>query len=318
MEIRQLEYVIAVAEERHFTRAADRLLVSQSGLSASVRALERELGARLFLRNTRSVELTEAGRALVAEARRTLAGMRAAREAVAAVQGLLRGTLAVGTEQCVGAVNVSALLAGFRTRYPGVEIRLRQGGSQSLAEDVAAGRLDLAFVALCGRQPPPGVRSLPLAEEPMVLLCPPGHALSGRERAEWAELSGETFIDFAPDWGARALNDRSFAAAGVSRTVGLEVNDVHSLLDLLGHGLGIALVPRHIARKPQAAALTVVRLPPSATPVWTASVAAPAPDATGPAAQRLLGLVPGLAAEGRRDERGQKAREGRADRAGPA
>src|SRR5689334_8428083 len=110
MELRQLEYFVAVAEDRHFTRAAQRLMVSQSGLSASVRALERELGSALFTRTTRSVELTGAGRALLGEATRTLAGARAAREAVAAVQGLLRGTLAVGTEQCV-TVNVGALLA---------------------------------------------------------------------------------------------------------------------------------------------------------------------------------------------------------------
>ncbi|MDT0347108.1 LysR family transcriptional regulator [Streptomyces litchfieldiae] len=298
MELRHLEYFVAVAEERHFTRAADRLLVSQSGLSASVRALERELGARLFLRNTRSVELTEAGRALLGEARRTLAGMRAAREAVAAVQGLLSGTLAIGSEQCIGGVNVSEVLAGFRTRYPGVEIRLRQAGSQFLAEDVAAGRLDLAFVALCGRRPPQGVRTLPLTAEPLVLVCPPGHPLGGGDRVGWAELGGETFVDFAPDWGARALSDAAFAERGVRRTVALEVNDVHSLLDLVGHGLGVALVPEHITRKPQAAALPLVRLPADSTPVWTASVAAPAPDRTGPAAQRLLDLVPGLSAPG--------------------
>lgn len=106
MELRHLEYFIAVAEERHFTRAAERMRVAQSGLSASIRTLERELGADLFIRSTRRVELTEAGRALLIEAHRTLASVDAARDAVAAVQGLLRGTVSVGTEQCLGVINL--------------------------------------------------------------------------------------------------------------------------------------------------------------------------------------------------------------------
>ncbi|WP_165988040.1 LysR family transcriptional regulator [Streptomyces sp. YIM 98790] len=291
MELRHLEYFVAVAEEQHFTRAADRLLVSQSALSASVRALERELGARLFLRNTRSVALTEAGRALLDEARRTLAGVRAARDAVAAVRGLLRGTLAIGTEQCIGAVDVSRLLARFHQLHPGVEIRLRQAGSQSLAEDVAAGRLDLAFVALCGQQPPAGVRLTPLTDEPMVLLCPPDHPLGERKQVTWQDLADRTFVDFAPDWGARTLADRAFTDAGVGRQVALEVNDVHTLLGLIGHGLGIALVPEHITRKPEAAVLSAIPLAAAAGPRWTASVAAPTPDSAAPAARRFLALL---------------------------
>jgi DNA-binding transcriptional LysR family regulator len=293
MELRHLEYFVAVAEERHFTRAAERLLVSQSGLSASVRSLEKELGAQLFRRNTRSVDLTEAGRALLDEARRTLAGARAAKDAVAAVQGLLRGTLAIGTEQCLGAVHVSALLAGFRGRHPGVEIHMRQDGSQALAEDVAAGQLDLAFVALSGL-PPVGVRLLPLSTEPMVLVCHPAHPLAGRGEVEWKELDGETFVDFAPDWGARAVTSRAFTEAGCHRVVALQVNDVHSLLDLVGHGLGVALVPRHIADKPQADTLSVVRLADGDTAVWRSAVALPDPARTAPAARQLLSMVPGL------------------------
>ena len=298
MELRHLEYFIAVAEERHFTRAAERLLVSQSGLSASVRSLEKELGAQLFLRNTRSVDLTEAGRALLDEARRTLAGARAAKDAVAAVQGLLRGALAVGSEQCLGAVDVPSLLTGFRRRHPRVEIRMRQDGSQALIQDVVAGRLDLAFVAASG-EPPAGVRLLSLSREPMVLLCHAEHALAGREEVEWRELHGESFVDFAPEWGARAVSDRAFAHTGHQRLVSLQVNDVHSLLDLVGHGLGVALVPEHLARKPQAAALRAVRLADQETAVWRAAVAVPDPDRMAPAARQLLSLVPGLAS--RRD-----------------
>jgi DNA-binding transcriptional LysR family regulator len=291
MELRHLEYFVAVAEERHFTRAAQRLMVSQSGLSASVRALERELGARLFTRSTRRVELTGAGAALLAEASRALASVRAGKEAVAAVQGLLRGTLTVGTEQCITGVQVPALLARFRSEHPDVEVRLRQAGSASLVEDVAEGRLDLAFVAVSGPLPD-GVRLIPLAREPMVLLCHPDHPLAGAPKAEWAELGGEVFVDFHADWGARGLTDRAFAAARTERRVALEVNDVHSLIELVGHGLGVAVVPLPIARKEQAAALRTVPLVGAEDHLWEVSAALPEDPRTGPAARELLSYLP--------------------------
>jgi DNA-binding transcriptional LysR family regulator len=292
MELRHLEHFVAVAEDRHFTRAAQRLMVSQSGLSASVRALERELGAQLFVRSTRSVELTAPGRALLVEATRALASVRAAQEAVAAVQGLLKGTLSVGTEQCVTGVDVPALLARFRAEHPQVQVRLRQANSAALTDEVAAGRLDLAFVAL-PHNAPEGVRLLPLTCEPLVLLCHPAHRLAGASRVQWPDLDGETFVDFHPDWGSRGLTDSAFAAIGTHRQVALEVNDVHSLIDLVGHNLGIAVVPRPIARKDQAAALTSVPLTGGITPepLWKVSAAVAEGPRVGPAARELLSYV---------------------------
>jgi DNA-binding transcriptional LysR family regulator len=289
MEFRQLEYFVAVAEDRHFTKAAQRMMVSQSGLSASVRALERELGAALFTRTTRSVELTGAGRALLAEATRTLAGVRAARDAVAAVQGLLRGSLSVGTEQCV-TVDVGALLARFRAEHANVEVRLRQAGSAVLAQDVADGRLDLAFITLPG-PPPEGVRLLPLTSEPMVLLCDPGHRLADASHVEWTQLAGETFVDWHPDWGARRLTDGAFAASHTPRRVALEVYDVHTLIDLVRHGLGIAVVPAPISRKEEAATLSAVPLKGLDDQCWEVSVALPEGDRPSPAARKLLSYL---------------------------
>ncbi|MCA1218388.1 LysR family transcriptional regulator [Streptomyces sp. 8L] len=290
MELRHLEYFVAVAEERHFTRAAERLMVSQSGLSASVRALERELGARLFIRSTRRVELTEAGRALFVEASRALASVRSAKEAVAAVQGLLRGTLAVGAEQCIAGVDVPSLLARFRAEHPGVEIRLRQAGSAALAADVAEGRLDLAFVAL-SHAVPDGIRLLPLSRDRMVLLCHPGHRLAGSGPVRWAALGGETFVDFHTDWAARRRTDQAFAEARTERRVALEVNDVHSLLELVGHGLGVAVVPRPVARKPQAAGLRTVEFTEADVCAWEVSAAVPDDRSTTPAAGEMLSYL---------------------------
>ncbi|WP_405140009.1 LysR family transcriptional regulator [Sphaerisporangium sp. NBC_01403] len=248
MELRQLEYFIAVAEECHFTRAAKRLRVAQSGLSASIRSLERELGAPLFLRSTRQVELTPAGRALLVEARRALSATDAAKDAVAAVQGLLRGSLAIGSLQCLHVVHLPAVLARFIAAHPGLEISLRQGGSGELIEQVRAGRLDLAFVSRPARYPD-DVLVEPLAGEPLVLACAPEHPFAAREKVEPAELRAERFVDFPPDWGTRDLVDSVLTAEGVERRVSLEVTDVHSLLDVVTFGLGVALVPQSFSVK---------------------------------------------------------------------
>jgi DNA-binding transcriptional LysR family regulator len=289
MELRHLQHFVAVAEDRHFTRAAERLRVSQSGLSASVRALERELQTPLFVRTTRRVTLTEAGRALLGEAQRILAQVRAAHEAVAAVQGVLRGTLALGTEQCIAGVPVAKLLAAFRRRHPDVEIRLRQAGSGALAEEVAAGRLDLAFAV---RTPSDGDQlcSVPLSSEPMTVLCHPSHRLATAGAAVTPEdLGDEVFVDFHHDWGPRRTTDAAFAAAGVQRTVTLEVNDVHGLLDLVDEDLGIAVVPAHFRHK--RASLAAVPLKGTGDAAYETVALLPPPQTTSPAARALMELL---------------------------
>jgi DNA-binding transcriptional LysR family regulator len=282
MELRQLEHFVAVAQECHFTRAAKRLHIAQSGLSASIRSLERELGASLFLRSTRQVQLTPAGQALMGEALRALSASNAAKDAVAAVQGLLRGSLSIGSLQCLHAVHLPALLARFLSAHPGLEIQLRQGGSDELIELVRNGRLDVAFVSRPTRSPDDVVIGA-LDSEPLVLACAPGHPLANRAQVKLADLTDEQFVDFPQDWGTRDLADRVLAAAGVERRVALEVTDVHSLLDLIAFGLGVALVPQSFSVKTDQ-----VRFIPldGTVPAWeTISVTA---DPTGAAAAALL------------------------------
>jgi DNA-binding transcriptional LysR family regulator len=285
VELRQLEYFVTVAEECHFTRAARRLHVAQSGLSASIRSLERELGASLFLRNTRQVTLTAAGRALLGEARRALSAAGAARDAVASVQGLLRGSLGIGSLQCLHVVDLPTVLARFVGAHPGLDVRLRQGGSGELTEMVRAGRLDVAFVSRPRRHPDDVVVDV-LASEPLVLACAPEHPLATRSEVRLPELRGERFVDFHPDWATRDLADEVLTAAGVQRRVALEVTDVHSLLDLVAIGLGVALVPRSFSVKTDR-----VRFRPLAAPVPEWQVVTVTGDPGGAAAAALLRAV---------------------------
>jgi DNA-binding transcriptional LysR family regulator len=247
MELRQLQHFVAVAEEQHFTRAARRLNIVQSALSTSIRLLEEELGAELFLRSTRHVQLTAAGRVLLGKARGVLAAVRDARDAVAAVQGLQLGTLTIATLQSLPAfLDLPSLLSQFHARYPGIEVRLLQGGSNALIEGIRDGRIDIAFLPLC--EPPRGVTTELIACEALVLACARKHPLAGKQGVPLEALKGASFVDFARDWGTRKLIDRAFAEAGVERRIAFEVSDLDTLLKLVERGLGVALVPEPLAR----------------------------------------------------------------------
>ena len=155
-------------EARNFTRAATRLHVAQSGLSATIRSLERELHAELFRRTTGQVELTPAGAALVGEARRTLASARAAAEAVAAVEGLQRGAVTVGVMQASSLFDLSGLLARYRRTYPGIELRLRHAASADLNRLLREHALDVIFTTGSSDQPT-DVVTVPLATSPLIV-----------------------------------------------------------------------------------------------------------------------------------------------------
>lgn len=246
MDLKQLEHFVAVAEERHFTRAAKRLNIVQSGLSTSIRALENELGAELFVRSTRRVDLTVVGRVLYQEAQRALTAVRRARDAVSAVQNLHRGTLTIGTVQSLSPfLDLPALLARFHADHPDVEIHLRIANSTHLLEKVRDGRLDLAFMPFFG-SPTQGLTTRIVACEDLVVACSPNHPLAKRDTVSFEDLASETFIEFQEDWGTRPVIDHAFLDARIERRIAFEVNDIRTLLDLVALEMGIALVPEPV------------------------------------------------------------------------
>lgn len=291
MDLRQMEYLVALAEERQFTRAAALSGVSQSGLSAAIRTLEDELGTSLFTRSTRRVEPTAAGLALLPFARTMLSQATAARDAVVSASRELSGTLRVGAEQCLGLVDVSSLLERFHRRYPQVEVHFTQSGSADLLSSLRDGGLDVAFIATTEHLG--NLAQTVLGSEPVVLVAPPGHRFATRGRVGWDDLAEEglVHIDFDPSWGSRALNDTACAAHGIHRTVRFSVGDVHTLLDLVDRGLGIALVPRHVAAKPEAARLHTLELPAGSAPEWVVSAVTTTRDRASSPAPQLLELL---------------------------
>ncbi|TNM56100.1 LysR family transcriptional regulator [Brevibacterium sediminis] len=242
MELQQLRYALAVAEERNFTRAAQKTHVVQSALSHQIKALERELGVQLFARTSRRVELTEAGHAFVAGARATLdAADRTVTEAVAAT-GQMRGNLTVGAIPTVTRLDLVAVLGRFHRTYPQVSVGLSVGGSVDFIERIRAGSLDAAVLGLPEAAVPTGVASQVLARERLVAVLGPGHRFARRKRLRLADLADEAFVDFPADSPGRAQSDRAFDEAGLTRTVAFESMLVDMMLDLVAHDLGIALL----------------------------------------------------------------------------
>lgn len=289
MELRQLEHFVAIAEERSFTRAASRVHLVQSALSVSIRALEADLGVRVFDRSTHHVSLTDAGAALLPEARRTLVAAGRARDAVFEVQGIVRGTLRVGIMQSLTLVDVASLLARFHGLHPGVEIRTRPavGGSVALAEEVRRGHLDCAFVSLPSGVPA-GLAIRPLASEPFLLLAAPDRLPADGRDLTLGDLAGAGFVDFPLGWGTRAAIDQAFAAAGLERSVDVEVADVTTFVELVRSGLGLGFLPRSMVG-PRGASLGTRVLP--SLPQWNVLLAVPSSGAPSAAARAFLDLL---------------------------
>ena len=243
-----MRYVVAVAETRNFTRAAERCFVVQSSLSHRIASLERELGVKLFARSSRRVELTSAGAAFLAGARECLAAADRAAADAAAATGVVRGRLAVGVIVTTAAVDVPELLQRYRAQHPDVRVILRSGRSDELAAAIRNGDLDIAFLGLPESERPSGVETVALDRDEHVLVVPAGHRLAGAPRVTLHELTEETFVDFVAGTPARAQSDQAFAAAGLVRDVAYEAGVVELITRLIARGLGVALLPSAFIR----------------------------------------------------------------------
>ena len=255
MELRHLRYFIAVAEEGHITRAAERLGMQQPPLSQQIRALEKELGVQLFRRKPRGVELTDAGRALLSDARAILAQIDHAFASTRRTARGEQGRIAVGfTSSAPFHPFVPRVIRAFREAFPLVSLTLDESGTTELIGDLREERVDAAFI----RTPvadPAGLVVDRLLEEPMVVALPTQHALARAGRSDDAgvnlkRLAGETFIVYRRHTGP-GLYDAIIAAchaAGFSPQVGQEAPRIVATLNLVAAGLGLSIVPASLER----------------------------------------------------------------------
>lgn len=283
MELRQLEYFVAVAEEQNFTRAAERVHISQSGVSAQIRRLERELGAELFDRSGRGATLTVAGKAALEHARAVLAAASAVGQAVGEVTDLIRGRLTIGMVIGCTVTPLFDALAAFHRAHPGIEIALLEDNSDRLVEAVRAGHLDLALVGTAATTPD-GLQALTVVSERLVAVVPPGHPLADAEPVTLRALGGYPVICMPPGTGLRTVFDQACAAQGLRPAIALEASASDAIADLAARGLGVAVLSAsmagYYADRLTARTIEDVEIPALLSLVWA--------DGHGPALRELL------------------------------
>jgi len=245
MELRHLRYFLAVAEELNFTRAAERLGISQPPLTQQVKALEAELGVALLDRSAYRIELTDAGRIFATEAARILGDARSAVQAARRAATGATGRVRVGfTESASFNSLVTSTLRSFRSDYPAVEVSLEEHPSTDLIVSLREGRIDAAFV----RPPLPVERGLTLElleKEPLVVAVPSGHPFAHRPEIDLGSLAAETFILY-PRAVRPGLADTVIAAceaAGFTPKIGQYAPQLSSTINLVAASLGISIVP---------------------------------------------------------------------------
>jgi DNA-binding transcriptional LysR family regulator len=305
MELHQLEYFVAVAEEASFTKAASRVHVAQPGVSAQVRRLESELGQRLLDRSGRSVRLTEAGSAVLPFARAALDAVASARLAVDELAGLVRGQVTVGMVSGCALPALAELLAGFHHKYPGVAITLTEDNSDRLVEMLGDGRLDLALIGSAGTGGSTGISTAVLIDEELVAAVAPGHPLAGKETVTVKALRDVPLVSLPRGTGVRAALDAACAATGFEPRIVFEASALPMVIQLAAQGLGLAVVPASVAAAPDGPAVPQPADAPVIVPIAHPSVrsrlelAWPEAPSGNPAARVLIEQVRALGSPGR-------------------
>jgi DNA-binding transcriptional LysR family regulator len=244
MDLRQLEYFVAVARHRHFTRAAEALYVTQPALSQQIRRLEAELGLQLLARTPQGVEITPAGQDLLLRAEAILGDVAAARTAMDEHAGAERGSVRVAAA-AGEALRLPAELAAFHREHPGIRIALRQGSPREVTELVRRGAADLAVLALDA--PPEGLDATPLAPEALKLIAAPGALEATVAIAELRELP---LILAERGTALRDVVNRACEAAGFGPIPPFEVGDPVTARFLAAAGLGVSVVPESWLEQP--------------------------------------------------------------------
>jgi DNA-binding transcriptional LysR family regulator len=259
MELRQLRYLVALAEAGNFTRAAESEHIAQPAMSQQIRRLEDELGLALVERTTRRASLTEAGELLVVRCRRVLAELEAAGAELEALRGVHTGHVTIGAMHTMGPVDLSLALALFHARHPNVRFTVREQSSEEMAEMLRVDELDLAFLSVTERVESHGLGLHQLLAEELVVLLAREHRLADRSELRMAELAGEPFISFRPGARLRELLIGAGREADFEPEITLESNESQRVRRLVSRGLGVAILPRSDAEGP-GADVSVVRL----------------------------------------------------------
>ena len=264
MELRQVEYVLAIIDHGSFTAGAAATGVAQPSLSEGVRRIEEELGVRLFDRVGRSVVVTDAGRAFEGPARRMLRERALVFDGVGSVRALETGTLDVVALPTLAVDPLAPLVGRFRMLHPGVVVHVVEPEDAStLADRVADGHSELGLAELPARRD--DLVAIELARQEIVAVCPPGTRLPAPGRLPVARLAGMPLVATPPGTSTRDLLDRALAAASVAPVVAVEISQREAIAPLVLSGAGTSFLPRSMAETLGAQGAVVARLVPALT-----------------------------------------------------
>ena len=249
MQLSQLAYFVAVAEEGSFTRAAERMGVAQPSLSQQIKALETDLGALLLHRTRGKVGLTASGETLLPVARRMLADAETARREIRELAALGRGRVRLGATPSLCTGLLPAVLADYRRRYPGVDIVVHEGGSRDLQDELIHGALDLALVIDARLDDDPELATVPLLTEELVVISRHEDPRpTRRARMGIAELKDVPLVMFRTGYDLRETTLTACRTAGFEPTFAIEGGEMDAVLEFVQAGLGLAVVPSTVVR----------------------------------------------------------------------
>ncbi|MFJ5958893.1 LysR family transcriptional regulator [Paenarthrobacter sp. NPDC092416] len=286
MEFKELEAFVAVAEELHFSRAAERLQIAQPPLSYRIQQLEKQLKVKLFNRNTRSVTLTDAGERLLGPARKVLADVELAQAAAQSLTAGEFGRVRLGFAGASSSKILPPLAQEVRRRYPGIDFVL-QGQTYAYAalDQVVNGQLDLGFVRLPINHPDVDFRIV--EHERLICALPSSHPLAGEAEVSLAQLADVPFISFPAEGGSslRAALVESCARVGITPRIVQEAPDSYTILALVAAGAGATLTLTSVQHVQPTG---VAYLPLAGDPVWLHAAIAWRKDNSSPALARVL------------------------------
>ncbi|MEZ0362532.1 LysR family transcriptional regulator [Mycobacterium sp. pUA109] len=266
----------------HMTRAAENLGIPQSSMSRRIHALQKALGVRLIIQDGRTVRLTPAAVELADRTRDPLRALEASIETVAGEADPEHGAVRFGFPLTMGSGRIPALIADFHRRAPGIRLGIKQAHGSELTADLRAGDLDVAVVI----PPPDGVRHTVIGTQPIHAVLPASHRLTARRRLRLDELRDEPFIANPTSYDLRQVTETWCADAGFSPQIAVEITEFGTIRELVGRGLGIALLPHDERRTPHTAEL------PLSPDTYRREIAlAWGPTAVTPASRRLLDFL---------------------------
>jgi LysR family hydrogen peroxide-inducible transcriptional activator len=242
MEIHQLRYFVAVAEEGSFSRAATRVRVAQPSLSQQIRKLEAEVGQPLFDRLPRSVVLTEAGHCLIDYARKILSSIDDARRCVGELKGEIGGKLAVGAIPTIAPYVLPKLVRKFQEHYPAVTLEIVEDVTDGITRRIEAGELDVALASTC--QPSPTLRRESLGNEPLLALVPEGHPMAKKTQVEMDDLKSQRFLLLHEMHCLSRQVHHLLESRHLQPEIALAGSQLGTIANMVAAGIGVSIVPR--------------------------------------------------------------------------